>query len=59
MDKELIKILFGLNIITSYFINLLVMFCYKPISVLIANIAVWIILILIVLGFAIKEWLDD
>lgn len=57
--KEITKILLMINIIVSYFMNLLFIFCYKPINILIANVCVWVILILIILGFKFVEWLDD
>lgn len=59
MDKEIIKMLLTLMIIVSYFMNLLVMFCYNAIDILLANVGVWLIIILIILGFKFVDWLND
>lgn len=59
MDKEIIKIMSILYVIVCYFVNLMCMFCYKPLEILIANVVVLLILIAIFLGFRIVDWLND
>ena len=59
MDKDSIKFLLNVMIIVCYFCNFLFMFCYEPLDILIGNIVVWVIITLIILGFAFVDWLDN
>lgn len=57
--KPIIKMFLIVNLIVCYFVNLICMFDAKPIDILIANIIVWLIIILIPLGIAFVLWLID
>lgn len=59
MDKEIIKVLLILMFIICYFANLVCMFEYEPLELLIANGCVWLIVILIFAGIAFTLWLND
>lgn len=59
MDKQLIKELLIFMIVASYFINLLVVSLCGLFEVLIANVVVWLILVLLILGFRFVCWLND
>ena len=57
--KIVIKVLLLTNLIVCYFVNLFCMFDAKPTEILIANIIVWLIMIIIPLGIAFAFWLND
>lgn len=59
MDKGILKIELIVTLIVSYFTTLLVIFCYKPMDILIANIMIWLLMIILNLGFKFVDWLDD
>ena len=59
MDKEIIKMILMIMIITCYFVDLsLLLFC-PPLALLIANVISWLIIIVIIIGFAFVEWLSN
>lgn len=57
--KEIIKVLLMVTIIVCYFGNLVFMFCYQPLPILIANVIIFVIMILVLLGIAFVEWLNN
>ena len=57
--KPIIKYLLIANLIVCYFVNLFCMFDAKPLDILIANIIVWLLMIIIPLGIAFAFWLND
>lgn len=57
--KIIIKVLFTANLIVCYFVNLICMFDTKPSEILIANVVVWLIIIMIPIGIAFVFWLND
>lgn len=59
MYKDIIKIMLIVFIISSYLINLLVMFIMKPINILIGNIICLCLLIVSILISIFIDWLND
>lgn len=57
--KPIMRVLLLANLIVCYFVNLICMFMNKPFEILIANIVVWLIMIIIPLGIAFVFWLND
>lgn len=57
--KEVIKIVCMVMIIVTYFLNFIFMFMFEPLEILISEIVIWLILILIILGIAFVNWLND
>lgn len=57
--KPIIKCLLIAILIVCYFINLICMFSVKPLEILIANIIIWLLMIMIPLGIAFAFWLND
>lgn len=55
--KPTIKVVLTVTLIFSYSINLIYMFRDKPLNILIANIIVWLLIIVILLGVVFEEWL--
>lgn len=57
MDKEIIKMILMVMIITCYFVDLSFLLFCPPLVLLIANVISWLIIIVIIIGFAFVEWL--
>lgn len=55
--KPIIKVILIVTLIISYFINLIYMFIDKPLNILIANIIIWLLTIVMLLGVVFEEWL--
>lgn len=55
--KPIIKVLLIVTLIFSYFINLTYMFSEKLLNILIANIIIWLSIIVILLGITFEKWL--
>lgn len=59
MDKEVIKILLIITLVSCYLVDMFAIFYSKPLDILIANINVWVIMIAMIIGFVFVEWLND
>lgn len=57
--KEVIKMVCMITIIVEYFLNFIFMFLFNPLDILISEIAIWLLLILMLLGIAFVNWLND
>lgn len=57
--KEIYKILIIIGLITMYLLNFLFMFETKPLNILIANIFVWILILVLPLIVEFIEYLNS
>lgn len=57
--KEVLKLLLLVSLPTMYFGNLYLMFNYEPLTILMANIVVWVIIFAIPGIIAFIDWLND
>ena len=59
MNKEILKTILIIVITVCYFANLYLMFCFNQLEILVANIIIFGVVIIIILGFKFIDWLDE
>lgn len=57
--KEDLKKMLIIMLISCYFVNLIVMFFYPSLEILIANIIAWLVIVLCFFGIAFVFWLNN
>lgn len=59
MDKEDLKTILIIGVVSCYLVSLILLLFVEPLELFIANIAVWLIIIILFLGFKFIDWLND
>lgn len=59
MNKKTLKTILVIVITVCYFANLYLMFCFNQLEILVANIIIFGVVIIIILGFKFIDWLDE
>lgn len=59
MDKEDLKIILIIGIVSCYLVSLMLLLFVEPLVLFIVNIAVWLMIIIWFLGFKFIDWLND
>lgn len=59
MDKEDLKIILIIGVVSCYLVSLILLLFVEPLESFIVNIAVWLIIIILFLGFKFIDWLND
>ncbi len=59
MDKEDLKIILIIGIVSCYLVSLVLLLFVEPLVLFIINIAIWLMIIIWFLGFKFIDWLND
>ena len=59
MDKEDLKIILIIGIVSCYLVSLVLLLFVEPLVLFIINIAIWLMIIILFLGFKFIDWLND
>lgn len=59
MDKEDLKAILIIGVVSCYLVSLILLLFVEPLELFIANIAVWLIIIILFLGYKFIDWLND
>ena len=59
MDKEDLKIILIIGIVSCYLVSLMLLLFVEPLVLFIVNIAIWLMIIILFLDFKFIDWLND
>lgn len=59
MDKEDLKIILIIGIVSCYLVSLMLLLFVEPLVLFIVNIAIWLMIIIWFLGLKFIDWLND